>query len=631
MKLYSLRKAKSIFKNVYKLYRRKKKKLSLEASEKFRLSLIELQEAILNRDREKADLFSRELESLSKKYFTKKPWEKFLEPILSFGVALAVAMVIRQTVFEPFQIPSGSMRPTFREKDCLVVSKSQFGLNIPFTTSHLLFQPEEVKRMGVFIFSGEGMDISNVKTMNFYLFPGYKQFIKRMIGLPGDVLYFYGGRIYGVDKNGNDISQELQLESLSYLEHIPYIHIEGKTISTKTTGKGALNDLYSSTLIKQMNLPIAKLTISPTKELHHTFISKPNPHTASNTPLDLYQYWGIENYATVRILPKALLENKKDLPYALPSSEFYLELSHHPSVTKATIGRDLYLRQRAKVHLEKSYIPLSEAHMKSLWEHMVTGRFTVEEGLLRRHGVTLQEAKHSASAPKLQKNIPDGTYEFLDGKLSTVKIGGISSQVAIDHPLATFENWKCFLFFNAGIECDTHFLPQGHDNGILPARYAYFRDGALYVMGAPIFSKEDPNLKAFVQNETARKSPSYSPFIDKGAPLKVDGSLDIEKVLQYGLQVPEHSYLALGDNHAMSADSRDFGFVPQGNLRGVPAFMFWAPNDRFGFPNHGIYPQFTLPRLIIYANLLLILILWIRYDRRQKNLRPTLHRNRSEA
>ncbi len=393
MKPYTLKKAKSIFKTVYKLYHRKKKKLSLEVAEKIRLGLIELQEALLNRDQEKSDSFAKELEVLVKKNVSYPPWERWLEMTLSLGVALFVAILIRQTAFELFEIPSGSMRPTFKEQDRLVVSKTQFGLNIPLTTLHLFFKPEEVKRMGVVIFTGEGMDIPHVKTRYFYLFPGYKQFIKRMVGLPGDTIYFYGGKIYGIDKNGQDISADLQKESLSSLEHIPYIHIEGKTIPTKTGSE----DTYSSVLLKQMNLPIAKLSLSPTKEVGHTFLSKPNPHSSAAETFDFYNYWGIDNFATVRILPKALVETKKDLPYPLKSAEFYLELSHHPSALKASFTRDHYLRKRPKLHVEKSYIPLSEEHMKTLWQHMVTGRFIVEEGYLRRYGVSFQEAKTSTA------------------------------------------------------------------------------------------------------------------------------------------------------------------------------------------------------------------------------------------
>ena len=79
-----------------------------------------------------------------------------------------------------------------------------------------------------------------------------------------------------------------------------------------------------------------------------------------------------------------------------------------------------------------------------------------------------------------------------------------------------------------------------------------------------------------------------------------DGKLDLDLIRQNGLLVPEEMYLVLGDNHAMSADSRDFGFVPQSNLRGAPDMIFWPPGPRWGAPNQPAYPFFNGPRTVVW-------------------------------
>ena len=43
------------------------------------------------------------------------------------------------------------------------------------------------------------------------------------------------------------------------------------------------------------------------------------------------------------------------------------------------------------------------------------------------------------------------------------------------------------------------------------------------------------------------------------------------------IDIPEGNYFALGDNSAQSSDSRNWGFVPQGNMVGKAFFIWWPP------------------------------------------------------
>ena len=142
----------------------------------------------------------------------------------------------------------------------------------------------------------------------------------------------------------------------------------------------------------------------------------------------------------------------------------------------------------------------------------------------------------------------------------------------------------------------------------LPNRYAYFRDGDLYLLGVSILPKEDPALKSFIAREQSRakNEDAYVPFIDRGPPLK-DGKYDQEFLKTFGLKIPEKMYFVLGDNHAMSSDSRIFGFVPEDNLQGVPVLNLWP---QFGPPPQTPYPTFVPPRIIVWILAAIGCLIW---------------------
>jgi len=103
------------------------------------------------------------------------------EWVESIVIAFFLAMVIRTFVIQAFKIPSGSMRTTLMEGDLILVNKFIFGAKVPFTDLNLpaLRQPNRGDVI-VFIYP------ENPK----------KDFIKRLVGLPGDTLEIREGTIY---------------------------------------------------------------------------------------------------------------------------------------------------------------------------------------------------------------------------------------------------------------------------------------------------------------------------------------------------------------------------------------------------------------------------------------------------
>ena len=428
------------------------------------------------------------------------------------------------------------------------------------------------------------------------------------MGKPGDTLFFYGGKLYGMDKTGADISHTLQQPGLDLIEHIPFIHFEGKVTTPRTPMQG----IYTPVILHQMNEPVARLFVTSSGQPRGEMLAPPSDQSTTSTVPDYGDLWGFNNYAVGRLLTKdEVLQFTDHSISKLQDAMLYLELVHHPSLRNLSMGRDEYGRIRPLLGLSSSLIPLNEAHLRTLMNSMYTARFVVKDGRAMRYGYSLKSAENNPFLPKLP-GVPDGCYEFYFGKAYQIKWQGIAEELPSSHPLYLFSAERAQFFYNIGIEFDLHFAPQTKQQRLLPSRFAYFRDGDLYLLGAPVLKKEDTALLDFHAREQEKKTDNsnYQPFADSGPPLKADGSLDTALIAKYGLTIPRKSYLALGDNHALSADSRDFGFVPQGNLRGGPSFIFWPPGARWGHPNQPPYPFFNLPRSLVWITAGLLIGGW---------------------
>jgi signal peptidase I len=112
----------------------------------------------------------------------------FFGTALSIAEALLIAAVIRTLLFQPFDIPSGSMEPTLLVGDYLFVSKYSYGYShysIPFSPplfSGRIFAFHRPQRGDVVVFrlpSDTSVD-----------------YIKRVIGLPGDRIQLINGVVH---------------------------------------------------------------------------------------------------------------------------------------------------------------------------------------------------------------------------------------------------------------------------------------------------------------------------------------------------------------------------------------------------------------------------------------------------
>ena len=124
----------------------------------------------------------------------KKFKTSFVNNIKALLWALLIAGVIRTFAIEPFKIPSGSMKPNLLVGDFLFVSKWDYGYSrysFPF---------------GLAPFSGKIMEKSpNRGDVIVFKLPGQENinFVKRLVGLPGETIKVVDGLIY-IKKQGFD-------------------------------------------------------------------------------------------------------------------------------------------------------------------------------------------------------------------------------------------------------------------------------------------------------------------------------------------------------------------------------------------------------------------------------------------
>lgn len=538
-KYLSLRKSRRTLRQTYRLYKRKKKRLSKNVKESLVASLKALQQALEEKNRQKASALAKEVSRLASLHLHKNSFDHIREFIVAIVFALCLATLVRQVWFEFYEIPTGSMRPTFKEQDRLIVTKTNFGINFPLRPAHLYFNPDLVKRMGIVVFTGANMDIRDVDTLYFYLFPGKKQYIKRLIGKPGDILYFYGGKIYGIDKEGNDISSELQQIRLSRIEHIPFIDFDRK-ISLPPT---PIDRIFSPVIFYQMNQPVAKLFLNKTGSIAGEMLPLSSIHAQGTPPIkEYFNLWGISNFGMARLLTKQqVLQDTPFIPSQVGDGLLYLEIVHHPSLQNARLVHDEYGRVRPALSKSISLLPLNEEHLKTLFASLYTARFCVKNEIAYRYGCNEKSALQNAYAVRLP-GVEDGCYEFYYGKAYKVKWQGITEELSPTHPLLQFTKERMQILYNLGIEWDMRLMPQGKEHMLFPSRYVYFKEGDLYLLGSPILRKDDPTLQQFLEKERMRHmAGSFYPFEDTGAPLLSNATLDIQRIKQYGLQIPEKS------------------------------------------------------------------------------------------
>ncbi len=117
----------------------------------------------------------------------------------SIAIAVLLALIIRSYLVQAFKIPSGSMEDTLVIGDHLLVSKFMYGTKVPFVDKRVL-KVRDPRQGDVIVFE--------------YPEDPSKDFIKRVIGVPGDVVegkekkVYVNGKLY---ENIHEVHKEKEI------------------------------------------------------------------------------------------------------------------------------------------------------------------------------------------------------------------------------------------------------------------------------------------------------------------------------------------------------------------------------------------------------------------------------------
>lgn len=155
---------------------------------------------------------NKELERI----ITKK--EKAIKEIKSIVLIVIAVFTLRSVLFEPFRIPTGSMIPTLMIGDFILVNKFSYGFKVPFTDLVL----GENNYDPIYLFGKSTPKRGDVVVFKFPKDPAIN-YIKRVIGLPGDtleirnkVVYINDTPIQPVEFDGKEVMKDMDEKFKDY-------------------------------------------------------------------------------------------------------------------------------------------------------------------------------------------------------------------------------------------------------------------------------------------------------------------------------------------------------------------------------------------------------------------------------
>ncbi|USD65654.1 signal peptidase I [Vibrio sp. SCSIO 43136] len=149
-----------------------------------------------------------------------QPW--WIENSVSIFPVIGLVLVLRSFIYEPFQIPSGSMMPTLLVGDFILVEKYAYGLKDPVWRTQLV-ETGKPERGDIVVFK--------------YPPQPSIDYIKRVIGMPGDVVRYSPQKQLCVQPQGEKVCKPIALSNVQESEFIqngiPLVQMEEQLAEQK--------------------------------------------------------------------------------------------------------------------------------------------------------------------------------------------------------------------------------------------------------------------------------------------------------------------------------------------------------------------------------------------------------------
>jgi signal peptidase I len=179
-----------------------------------------------------------------------EPW--WVEYAKSFFPVILVVFFIRSFLIEPFKIPSGSMIPTLQVGDFILVNKFTYGVRLPVINQKII-PLNDPQRGDVMVFR--------------YPEDPTLDYIKRVVGLPGDTVEYRGKRLWingveqaqtadgeynYVESGLNFVHTEKRIETLGIRKHAVLINPEMPTLHLGAVAEftGRDNCTYDNDMVR---------------------------------------------------------------------------------------------------------------------------------------------------------------------------------------------------------------------------------------------------------------------------------------------------------------------------------------------------------------------------------------------